>query len=225
MVKFILGATMALVLAACGGGSDEASQVTTPPPVVVSQSSVPPACMPKVVSVGLLGDSTDLGLTLVDGAYVVAPHNPGVELQADMDAEFGAGAVIVTDYGVGGTNATQAPTVKADVIVANYGINDSAIHEPLDIYKAAMLATGATLIETQNPGADDPGDGVAGPYAAAARSLGLPVADTMAYVESLPNWRSMLSDGLHPSDALYVLIIDNVLAPAVAKQVAPLRCR
>lgn len=207
-------------LAACGGGAASPLQPTQIASAPVS------SCTPRVVSVALLGDSTMVGM---DGAspgnQSVAPHNPGVELQADMDARFGAGAVVVTDYGVAGSTALQANPVKADVVVANYGINDMRTYgESIADYTAAMRAVGATLIETQNPivggstwNEDD--------FVAAAKGLGLPVADTHTYVLGLSDWQSYLGPiGIHPDDALYVLIVDNVLAPAVAAQVAPLRC-
>ena len=211
--KSLLAAACCAVLAACGGGTD-APQAPVPPRA--------PACAPRVVSVALLGDSTMLGLELFEGSYRIAPHNPGVQLQADMDAEFGPGAVVVTDYGVGGTTAAQGNPVAADIVVENYGINDSARGVSIADFTTAVLTLKPTLIETQTPG--DPDDPVALPFRAAERSLGLPVADSAAYVLSLPNYQAMLSDHLHPTDALYVLIVDNVLAPAVAKQVAPLRC-
>ena len=63
-----------------------------------------------------------------------------------------------------------------------------------------------------------------GEYVAAARALGLPVAETYGYVRTLPGWQAMEPDHIHPNDALYEKIVTNVLAPAVAAQVTPLRC-
>jgi hypothetical protein len=211
MAKFILCAAMALVLTACGGGGEAPAKPT-------SGGVSLPACMARVITVALLGDSTQYGY---DGATkAIAVHSPGAELQFQMDFEFGKGAVVVTDYGVPGSTAKDAPHVVADVIVANYGINDM-MTETTDDYTAAMRLIGATLIETQSPIAL-PSNELG--FVTAARALDLPVADTYAYVESLTSWRAYLSDGVHPDDALYLLIIDNVLAPAVAKEVAPLRC-
>ena len=215
MAKFILCAVLALVLAGCGGGSSNEP--------AKSPSSNPPACTPRTVTVALLGDSTMYGSqgTLLPRAE----HNPGAELQANMDARFGAGIVVVIDYGIPGTYSSQAVPVKADVVVANYGINDMP-GDNLPQFVVNMKAIGATLIETQNPivSTDYPLT-VQEQYANAAADLGLPVADTFHYVLSLPSWGTLLSDGTHPTDALYVRIVDNVLAPAVAKQVAPLRCQ
>lgn len=205
----------ALVIAAicasctgCGGGSDDRTQAAA-------------VCRP--VTVALLGDSTQLGRDDAPGEPSFAPHAPGVELQADMDAVFGAGAVVVTNYAVSGTTAAQAPHVVADIVVANYGINDMRTGVSVADFAAAMRATGATLIETQSPIADRTWPEAS--FVAAARGLGLPVADVNAYVLALPGWQAHLHDvGVHPDDALYELIVDSVLAPAVAEQVAAVGC-
>lgn len=212
MAKFILGAALALVLAGCGGGSDAPN-----PPTGIA------GCTPRVVTVDLLGDSTQYGVD--SGANNArAIHNPGVELQAQMDTRFGKGAVIVTDRGVPGSTADQAPHSTADVIVANYGINDERVVD-INTFLVHMQVIGATLIESPNPVWQfGPTLDMQGQYVSSEKTLGAPVADVFAYVSSLPDWQSHLHDGVHPDDALYVLIVDNVLAPAVAKQVAPLRC-
>jgi lysophospholipase L1-like esterase len=219
MAKFILGAVLALVLTACGGGGGDAPM----PPTKTPAAPPAPTCTPRTVSVALVGDSTLYGFLVLTGAQ--ATDNPGVRLQNDMDAEFGAGSVVVTNYAVSGTTSAQASKVAADVIVTNYGINDAHLGVPVADYITNMRAIGATLIETPNPtwgtvyGAIDDA-----PYAAAGRTLGLPVADTQAYMLARQGWQDLLPDGVHPTEAGYVEIVDNVLAPAVAKQVAPLRC-
>lgn len=187
-----------------------------------------PSCTPKTVTVALLGDSTQFG---IDGATTrpgyfgdQAPHNPGAQLQADMDARFGAGAVVVTNYGVPGSVAPDGRSVVADVIVENFGANDLVGRESQDAFRAAILALHPTLVETQMPTPyDDPAEAS---YVATVKGMGLPVVDANAYVRSLPNWRSYFPDqeSVHGTDELYRLITDNVLAPAVAAQVAPLRC-
>jgi hypothetical protein len=52
------------------------------------------------------------------------------------------------------------------------------------------------------------------------------VADVNAYVLSeVSDWESDEVDGVHPDDALYIKILNNVLAPAVAAQVSQLECK
>lgn len=227
MAKFILSATMALVLAGCGGGDEPPA--ATPPTTLPTQAPPIPGCTPRVVSVAIEGDSTNYA---IDGAKDLslgweaarAEHSPGVELQADMDAKFGPGAVVVTNYAVPGTTAAESPWLHADVIIENYGLNDMARGVPLADYAASIMTIGATIVETQIPTAyNDPTE--VG-YVNTVRGLGIQVADVYSYVQSLPNWRSYYPKqvSVHVSDQLYKMITDNVLAPMVAKQVAPLRC-
>jgi hypothetical protein len=44
-------------------------------------------------------------------------------------------------------------------------------------------------------------------------------------VLGLAGWQGMLQDGIHPTDALYKLEVDNVLAPAVLGQVRAVLAR
>lgn len=207
-VKGALTILACVALTACGGGGDGALPFGS----TTSTASAPPACTPRVVTVVLTGDST-----------MVGPENLMLpRMQAAMDARFGAGAVDVSSVAVSGTNALQVPPVTADVIVNNDGINDELQGETLPVYRAALLAIHATLQETANPTVAHPG---ADAYVDVAKGLGVPIADTRAFVLGLPNWQSMLyPDGIHPMPPLNQLIVDKVLAPAVAAQVAPLRC-
>lgn len=200
-------------LTACGGaGSDPFDQAPAA------------SCTPRVVSVALLGDSTQYGIDGWAGHRVQT--DPGKLLQAAMNARFGKGVVVVTNYGVPGQRATQAQRVEADVIVENYGINDAGpFGEPVEAYVAALDTLGATLIETQSPVTRESQPlELQARYAGAAAALG-PVADVFGYVTALPDWQSYIGpDGVHPGQELYRLIVRDVMAPAVAQQVAPLRC-
>jgi 8-oxo-dGTP pyrophosphatase MutT (NUDIX family) len=66
------------------------------------------------------------------------------------------------------------------------------------------------------------------PYADAIRAVaeetGSPLADTRAYVLSLPDWGSMLEDGVHQTPELDALIAKNVTAPALAPIIASMLC-
>lgn len=211
-MKRLLALFVLALLTACGGSGDDPTQQVA-------------SCTARVVSVVLLGDSTQVGayLTPANG-YQTADPSPATELQANMDSEFGPGAVVVTTYAVSGSAATQAPHVVGDVIVENFGINDMRTYgETMADYVAAVKATGATLIVTQSPIVGGYQWDEAG-HVAAVAAIGLPVADVHAYVSALNDWQALLSDGIHPLPSLYKLIDDNVVAPAVSKQVAPLRC-
>jgi lysophospholipase L1-like esterase len=197
-------------LAGCGGGDDI--------------SATPSSCSPRAVTVALLGDSTMYG---IDGfTHQRVDRDPGELLQADMDARFGPGAVSVTNYGVPGQRADQAKPVEADIVVENYGINDMV--RTIGQYQSSVRALGATIVETQSPVLREP-MAVQERYAQAAEQVaavsGAGLADAFTYVQSLPDWESQLgSDHVHPGAYLYTLIVRDVLAPAVAEQVAPFRC-
>lgn len=193
MAKSILGAALVLALAGCGGGGSEAEMT----------AFVRTSCHNHITTVSLLGDSTMLGT--------------GILVQEAMTDRFGAGSVAVSNYAVGGTTSAQAQRHPADIVVANYGINDMRQGVSIAQFKANMIAAHATIIETQSPIADR--SLPESEYVAAAASLGIAVADTNAYVLSRPDWQSMLVDGIHPDEALYEDIVTYSLAPAIEAQV------
>jgi hypothetical protein len=220
-MKNALALALCGLLIGCGGGG-----------TAVDTSSTS-TCDPRVVTVALIGDSTQYG---IDGTADLTtmnwwdpraqvPHNPGAELQAMMDKTFGEGWVVVTNYAVPGSYAEMAPKVTADIIAENYGINDMNGGFPLKVYADDIKATGATIVETQFPTVyEDPREMG---YVNTVKGLGLPVADVYSYIRSLPNWQSYYpnANSAHVTDALYKSITDNVLAPVVAAQVSALRCQ
>lgn len=198
MAGRILAAMLAACVAGCGGGAG-ADEAGTP---TFAQKS----CHGHVTTVSLLGDSTMLGT--------------GILVQEAMTIRFGIESVAVTNYGIGGTTSGQARPHPADIVVANYGINDMRDGVSIAQFKANMVAIHATIIETQSPVADR--SFPEGGYVGATTSMGIDVADTNAYVLSLPNWQAMLVDGVHPDDTLYADIVTNSLAPAIERQVLKL---
>ncbi len=223
-----------IAMTACGGGSG-ALPFGSPTPASQSQAASPsqttvpaPVCV-LPVAVILPGDSTQFG---IDGSIADdtdpnaarAVHNPGAELQSEMDRIFGAGVVKVTDIGVPGTVAGDAarPVIHAPIISPNYGLNDARYGVPVKQFIADMLSMHPTLIETPFPRFDsDPLLPVEQAYIAAEKASGVPIADVNAYVRSLPNWQQYFATPYsgHATDALYKMVVDNVLAPAIADQV------
>lgn len=201
----------AAALAACGGGAGSSP----------FEPTQPASCATRVVSIAIIGDSTALGFNGTHG--LPTDKGPQQLVQAAMDAEFGAGSTVVTDLAVSGTTALQVPHINADVGVIVDGINDmrTEMETPAQ-FQAALLASGATLVVTQNPIADR--GWPEADFVAAARSAGLPVADVNAWMLAQPDWLSLLGDAFHPSNAGYAAIYTNVVNPAIARQVAPLRC-
>lgn len=212
----ILAAVLALV--ACGGGGTSDPQPATP-------------CVQMAqVRVQLFGDSTMEGWDGATGAYAV--RTPTSELQDALDARFGRGTTLVTSRAMSGTTARQLVagtdgrnqpwprSVDAEIVVVNHGINDATHGDDLATYKAALAAIvanpgGARLIfETPNAvrGAD------LAPFAQAMRDTGTPIADTFTLPVELGDWA-------HPTQAGYIKIVRDSLAPAVIPVVEQvLRC-
>lgn len=246
MISHQFTAVMAacLALTACGGGGSDAPSTSTPQT----------ACQP--ITVAALGDSTAWGLdsfkyaALPPGSPIdLAKANPSPVqvLQTEMDAEFGPGAVIVSEAGVMGAsagdlvigNAGYRPWpdgITADIVTMNYGINDRGNNHSLAFYESNLRTIVAKtpagtrlLLETPNftPG----GDTVLGDFAQRMRdvatSTGTPLADTFAYTQALPDWLTRFAPGdfAHPSTEGYRLIAVNSRAPAVAALVRALGCR
>jgi lysophospholipase L1-like esterase len=51
-----------------------------------------------------------------------------------------------------------------------------------------------------------------------ATQMNVPLVTQFDYIQSLPNWQSMLTDGVHPGDQLYAIKAQreyDVIAPLV----------
>ncbi len=220
-MRALLTLAMFVLLAACGGGSAD-------DPLIKVE-----ACMPKKnITVQLFGDSTQLGAGASPG------FKPAQLLQANLDLRFGAGEIQVIDSSVGGTTTLMALNgtngmamwpvgVRGDIVVVNWGVNDSTDYPVADFKDYVRRLTGVTIFETPNP--IEPSMGNDDAYAQAMREVAaerrIQVADAHAAVLSMPGWQTKFSDGFHhPNDEMYAAIVANALAPAVAAQVLELLC-
>ena len=170
---------------------------------------------------------------------MLALHTPAVALQEILDARFGRGATLVENRGVGGTTAKELVagtdglnqpwprSVAAEIVVLNHGINDLTHDGDPAAYRAALLMiaqnTGGASLVFETPNVVQVFN--TAPYAQAMREVAaefkVPVADTNA----LSAAQQSLGDWAHPTDAGYVSIVANSLAPAVVPLVAALLCR
>lgn len=229
-------AIISAFLTACGGGGS--SDPATPEAATPVVAPAAPACTPKpVVTVQLFGDSTFAGLDGADTSMIV-PRPPGVLLQADMDARYGAGKVVVSTIGVvGGTaqsaidgsyrsNTPLAQIPPADINVVNYMLNDVAnvtlaqYRQALETFAAyAPVMVFETSANYYMPAWQDE-------MRAVAKEHGDRVSDLNAYFLTLPQADviNYLPDGTHGTQAWYALVVKDVLGPAVAAEVARLRC-
>lgn len=197
-----------------------------------------PACKPiRLVVINLYGDSTQEGLVVsrADPHGTQAATHPGQALQAAMDTRFGAGAVRVNNRGIGGTTSTDflASGVKPEghISVANFGINDSQ-RMSIEQFKANLRAIPVSFYETpiipnELVWFNRPKSFLS--YVQAVRDVARekrrPVIDTSDFVQSIPDWRRLMSDGVHPGARLYEMIGREALFEALEPAVAKLRCQ
>jgi hypothetical protein len=221
-MKTVLTAAFAACLVACGGGGGDPAPTQT-------QS----ACQDSV-TVQMYGDSTQ------DRAFRFG------NLQHELDTRFGTGRVFLINQAVGGTDSTQLvagtdkrnppwpQNVSGDILMMKHGANDAWRHIPIGTFSANLRLFAQQkpiVLETPNPwnhAAVSPDVDETPPYADAIRAvgeeMGVPVADTRAYVLSLPGWGAMLDDGVHQTPELDALVAKNVTAPALAPIIASMLC-
>ena len=222
--------TLFAMLAGCGGGTP----MSPPLPALAEVSRVACVSTGTVVRIQLFGDSTMAGYS----GSGLALHTPQSALQADMDAMFGAGAVVVENRAVGSTNSGQlvagtdglnAPwpaSVNADIVVVNHGVNDAANGVSPLAYRRNLetlaVAPARVVFETPNPVEDFSVAAYAHTMVAVASERGIPVADAFSYVTGLGgNYRA---DWAHPRDDLYQYIVRMSLEPVLVPMVQSLRC-
>jgi lysophospholipase L1-like esterase len=205
MFKTMTAALLALLLVACGGGSD-------PEPEQVSQ----------LRTLQLFGDSTQ-----VQAAPVIEGYLPGRML---MNAKSGATSAWLI-AGTDGVNPPWPQSVKGDVIMINFGINDSADLTTgstkgisIDTYKAnlrtfAKVPGAVVVFETPNP-TYWPGrhtEDYAQAMREVAAELGVPLIDVHAFVMAMPDWQAQIPDKLHPSPELMRKIVADCVMPELRK--------
>jgi lysophospholipase L1-like esterase len=218
MFKFVASAAaMLALLAACGGGSAPQNLNTT-------QTA---AHMDAVIAIDAEGDSTMFGLETVNGQFVQAASSPPVLAQARLRELFGPG-VTVNGYGSPGANlrfelqgtdnyATplrdRLALSRARIVIENFGINDAYL--PAEEYRAnlrqfvdTVRASGKLpVLEEPNPvcvGHEDL-DRLVGILNEVAREKAVPLVKQYDAIKALPNWQAMLTDCVHPGDALYAV--------------------
>lgn len=233
MVRSNQAAAIALCIAlsACGGGGGGSSSAP------VAAVPVPP----KTVVVSAEGDSTMFGLQVVNGAAVQSSNNAPVELQKLLGSPVinnGVSATTVCER-LSGTVpyktslATEIASQDAQIYIGNWAINDSSgasdIGEPLATYQSCLVefvtqvraAGKVVVLEEPNP-VVNPRFANLPQYVAAidyvATQMNVPLVRQYDYIQTLPNWQSMLTDGVHPDDPLYLVKAQQealVLAPII----------
>lgn len=222
-----------LACSGCGGGGGSAS----PPPVAQSVQK-------KTISIAMFGDSTMVGYTYPTGpcgptgvdacappqTSIITPNNAPANMVATLNLM--GHTVDMTNYALSSTaiedlmngNATLSilhpwkdalPTVKGQIIVINYAINDTVRSDENPQQYGALLsqwvdsvrAAGLTpVLEEPNP-VCRPGYEAIDSYVAAmdavSKEKSVALISQYNYLKSLSGWQSMLSDCMHPTPAMY----------------------
>lgn len=216
----------------CGGGGGG-----SPQPKSLDINGPVPIVEPVIIDAE--GDSTFYGTQIINGVLSRTANNPPAILQKD----FGSGAT-VTNSGVGGATITQAlngiaprysaplasrlATLSPRIVPSNFGINDAevgdetAYRNSLNTWISTVRGMGATpVLEEPNPVCDATHpklDTFVEILRSVAAEQGVTLIAQYDYIKSLPNWQTMLTDCIHPTDALYAIKAQReyvVLAPIV----------
>ncbi|MGF7134912.1 acyl-CoA thioesterase-1 [Paraburkholderia sp. EB58] len=217
-------ATALLMVAVCGRASADAP--------AAPDGHALHANPPTQVVIEAYGDSTTLGISCSAGHCSPRPQNAVTHLQEAMHTTYGE-RVSVVNLGVGGTMAYQlrdgtdrgrgVPWAQrlaasdAQIVTINYGINEVMHNQtPEQFYEAetalvkAALALGKEpVLQTSNPMPDGRLNARLAAMVAMTRRVAaeqhVPLVDQYAYISSLSDWQSMMSDGAHPKPELYRL--------------------
>ncbi|CAJ2712588.1 SGNH/GDSL hydrolase family protein [Burkholderia pseudomallei] len=230
MIRALLLGATALLLSACGGGGDGGSSPSTQTQQSAQKSVLIEYVGDSTVYGCTLLEGNPRGPQCLEN-YAQSPHNEPAMVQYLLDKKSidqvtvlnsGVAGTTVADL-LNGTNKVPQPwwphvqQSKAQIIVMNYGINDAyapgmtpeLFSAELDqVISAAKAAGKQIILETPNPIMSDHASYLASLVDAekqTAAKWGVQVIDQYGYLSSIPNWPSMLSDGMHPTDAGYEL--------------------
>jgi lysophospholipase L1-like esterase len=195
-----------------------------------------------VIAIDAEGDSTMCGYRITNGIGVCRPAvAPPTVLQGLLQQKFG-NTVTVQGNGVPGTIinqdlngssiaplATRLAASSAKIVLEDFGINDSARATPLsfradlNVWIDTVQAMGKIpVLEEPNPTSfTNPAlDQIVAVIDDVAQLRSIALVQQYSYIKSLPDWQTMLADGVHPTDALYAIKGQReavVLEPIVAK--------
>ena len=225
--RFRHGYYLAVVfaLSACGGGGGGSN----PAPVQRIQ--------PQPVVIDAQGDSTMWGTLVNNGVASQSTNPPTARLQTLLRAQLGPNVTVENHAQPGSTieNAlngvaqykTPYTPGPEQIVIANWALNDLFQFVDVATYRNSLMqfvtqvraAGKVVVLEEPNP-ETTPLD--VAPYVQAmddvAAQMNVPLVKQFDYIKSLPNWQSMLGDGIHPNDDLYAIKAQreaDVLAPIV----------
>jgi len=216
--------------------------------VAAGATQAPPAGRPVIIDAQ--GDSTMWGYQTSDGFKKSwqSPNNPPALLQAALQARFGPhvvvqnngvpGATLVDrEKGVNGYSQPYAQWVAsspAHIVIVNFALNDADNHikEPPAAFRAHLMrfieeSRGAgriVVLEEPNPVDYSVNRSIVPRYVAVvdemAKHYRLALIRQYGYIGAMRDWRGLLIDRVHPTDALYRIKAERqreVVEPIVAK--------
>lgn len=224
IMKGIAAAFAGLLVMACsgcgGGGGGAPSAVAAAQPKSV-----------QTVAIDAEGDSTMWGLEKdANGMAFQTKNNAPAVLQSTLQGQFSA-KIVVNNNGVpsasvadslNGTAPYYSETLEkrlaastAKIVIENYAINDAQRVTTDQFYSNLTLWVQRVKMAGKIPVLEEPnpitraGSPDLAPYVAIINQVAsvqnVPVVKQFDYIQSLPNWQSLLNDGIHPGDALYAI--------------------
>jgi acyl-CoA thioesterase-1 len=228
-------AAFALFVAACSGCSGGGS---TQPIAQITQAA------PKTVVIDAQGDSTMFGTEVINGQAVQTARNVPTLLQESLRQTYGS-SVTVVNNGVSESTYPQrlqgiAPhysqsltdylkTDSAQIVIGNWALNDAINNQEYSVFTTYLVefvnevraAGKIPVLEEPNPTTDPARSNLAAYVYGinyVATQMNVPLVKQFDYIRSLPDWQSMLTDGIHPSDQMYAIKAQreyDVIAPLV----------
>jgi acyl-CoA thioesterase-1 len=222
------GAAAALaLLTGCGGGASQQAGATQAAFTQASSAAGANAGAGAgaTIVIDAEGDSTMYGLETVNGQFVQSAHPVPALVQAQLQSWFGPKVTVNAngspganlDYELQGTNnyatalSARLAASRARIVIENFGINDAYL--PVESYRGNLVrfvdtvraAGKLPVLEEPNPvcAGHEALDQLVAVLNEVARDEGVPLVKQYDAVKALPGWQSMLTDCVHPGDALY----------------------
>jgi acyl-CoA thioesterase I len=219
-------------LSGCGGSSDPVSTPATTAQAGAASAASNAASAPvasKPVTIDAEGDSTMKGAIFSNGTYIFAAMPAPAVAQQQLIQKLGVEGITIENNSVVGETvgedisgwagiaplATRLAVDQSQIVIENYGMNDSietdvqTYHDNLVAWIAVVKQAGKIpVLEEPNPSSLSYYTQLPA-FAAMVDQVGYEqqvlVIQQYNYILSLTNWQSMLTDGIHPDQALYTI--------------------
>jgi acyl-CoA thioesterase-1 len=228
-MRLTLTLLCALTLSACGGGSSPSPIVAAQPPA--SAPVCRPVNVSAQGDSTMWGTQSVNGTAYQTPYNPPALMQANLQSYLGVCVTVSNDAVAGTDYGnrlfgTGNDAGLAFPQYQnwllnnaSQVVIVNFALNDAnpgnvwnetpdEFRQDMEVFVTETAAAGKFIVlEEPNPTAFEPWNTILATYVAiidqVAAEHNIPLVQQYDYIMSLPNWQSMLIDGLHPTPALY----------------------